>query len=195
MLVLIQPQPPAVRQMYLQQEHCRNVFLLIIIFSFYGPATKDRDLFCVSVINLLFISVTCWVQVIQSFALTLFTFRMLVKMVTCDASMWQITVAGVRRRSQVSSGEVLFCHVMNVLFYILVSPGEKDRWRKVSEAESAEEAVMTVRLHTEKEHCRCSCCFESVDWELLRFMAVVNGVTDESRVRMRWWQMICYGDP
>lgn len=50
-----------------------------------------------------------------------------------------------------SSGEVLFSHVMNVLFYVLVSPGEKDRRRKVSEAESAEEAVMTVRLHAEKE--------------------------------------------
>lgn len=143
MLVLIQPQP-AGRQMCLQQDHCRNVFLLIIIFCFYWPATA-KDLFCVSVINLLFISVTCWVQVIQSFALTLFTFRMLVKMV-----MWCFHVINHSGRSQEESGEVLFSHVMNVLFYVL-SPGEKDRRRKVSEAESAEEAVMTVRLHAEKE--------------------------------------------
>lgn len=192
MLVLIQPQPPAVRQMYLQQEHCRNVFLLIIIFSsFYGPATKDRDLFCVSVINLLFISVTCWVQVIQSFALTLFTFRMLVKMVMCDASMWQITVAGVRW-SQVSSGEVLFSHVMNVLFYILVSPwreGEKLVKQKVQRRQWWQYGFILRKSTAD------AVVAESVDWELLRFMAVVNGVTDESRVRMRRWQMICYGDP
>lgn len=186
MLMLIQPQPPAVRQMHLQQEHCRNVFLLIIMFSsFYWPVTtKDRDLFCVSVINLLFISVTCWVQVIQSFALTLFTFRILVKMVTCDAfhvTQWQESGGGVRWaqvRFYLAMWWIPCWSTENVLFYILVSPGEKDRWRKVSEAESAEEAVMTVWLHTEKEHCRCSCCFESVDWELLRFMDAVNGVTD-----------------
>lgn len=49
-----------------------------------------------------------------------------------------------------SSGEVLFSHVMNVLFYVLVSSGEKDGRRTVSEAEK-EEAVMTVRLHAERE--------------------------------------------